>query len=334
MLHITLTKGVRMTRRQWMWLWIWLLIFFIVFCIWSKLQNINSNQTIPTINNTVAIENSIKQPKAEEFKEVEQIPVIDVVPATKRDINLKVVKNGTTIKISGLFSSQDDVNMLKSEYSKISENVEEGTIIIDKNANNTELITLIPTLSENFAKFKSGYLEYTDKQLTIDGVVDTDEIKDNIGEKVKDVKNFSVDNRISVEKPIIEEVSIKEPSIVDIQAELDKIFKLKKVKFVYAKTLLTKDSKKIVNEVQELLKKHKNISIEIAGHTDSDGSRKNNKILSQKRANAIKAYLVSRSINAKRLKAIGYGESKPLVKENSANDKQINRRVEFKVIGE
>jgi OOP family OmpA-OmpF porin len=68
----------------------------------------------------------------------------------------------------------------------------------------------------------------------------------------------------------------------------------------------------------------------IIGHTDSDGEIQHNYRLSLNRAQAVKDYLVTHyPIDPVRLKVIGYGESHPLVRNMSAVNKQINRRVEI-----
>ncbi len=75
----------------------------------------------------------------------------------------------------------------------------------------------------------------------------------------------------------------------------------------------------------------KNKKIEIAGHADSDGSNTYNLKLSKNRANTVKEYLVNRfEISPSRLKAKGYGETRPIVPNNSKKNKQRNRRVEIK----
>ncbi len=303
-----------MTRRQWMWLWIWLLLFFMAFCVWNKLEQ---EMTIGKTVNNIASNAEV------------------VAPLAKKDINIKIIKDGDDIKISGIFTSNENLEILKAKYKKTSKNVNVGMIIIDKNAKNEKLFDMIKTITDDFLKFEQGYLEYSNGSFTIDGIVEDEKIKHSIGSKALMVGDLHVDNKVSIKeikKP--NKVKQKEPSKKEIQAKIDNLIKLKKVEFVYAKESLTAKGKKTIDEVYGILNKYKNVNIEIGGHTDSDGTAKNNQILSQKRADAIKSYLVKKGISSKRLKAIGYGENKPLVKNSSLSNKQINRRVEFKVTGE
>ena len=83
-----------------------------------------------------------------------------------------------------------------------------------------------------------------------------------------------------------------------------------------------------LDRVAELLV-NKNFSLKLAGHTDDTGSDALNLKLSKDRAEAIKAYLVSKGANASRIEATGYGESQPIASNKTAAGRQQNRRVEF-----
>ncbi len=74
------------------------------------------------------------------------------------------------------------------------------------------------------------------------------------------------------------------------------------------------------------------IKIEIGGHTDNTGSDIYNKTLSEKRAQSVMNYLISKGIAAKRIMAVGYGSRQPLADNSSSNGKAINRRTELKII--
>lgn len=87
-----------------------------------------------------------------------------------------------------------------------------------------------------------------------------------------------------------------------------------------------------LNKLGNFLLDHPTYQLTISGHTDSDGKEEANLRLSQARADAIKKYLVSEfQIEASRVTAIGYGSSKPIVKEENDTHKQLNRRVEFEI---
>ena len=75
------------------------------------------------------------------------------------------------------------------------------------------------------------------------------------------------------------------------------------------------------------------MKLEISGHTDNTGSKAHNLKLSQGRADAVKTMLVSKyGIDAKRLTAKGYGDTKPVVPNTSDANKAKNRRVELRKV--
>ena len=88
-----------------------------------------------------------------------------------------------------------------------------------------------------------------------------------------------------------------------------------------------------LDKVVRLLEDNPGLRIELAAHTDDHGSDKYNNALSQKRGEAARKYLLKHGISEERVNAIGYGKKQPLVPNDSDENRAINRRVEFKVIG-
>ncbi|MBK7652593.1 MAG: OmpA family protein [Flammeovirgaceae bacterium] len=87
-----------------------------------------------------------------------------------------------------------------------------------------------------------------------------------------------------------------------------------------------------LDKIANFLIDHPTFKLVISGHTDSAGKEESNLKLSQARADAIKSYLSTQfQIDPKRITAIGYGSSKPIVKEVTEEDRQLNRRVEFEI---
>jgi OOP family OmpA-OmpF porin len=72
--------------------------------------------------------------------------------------------------------------------------------------------------------------------------------------------------------------------------------------------------------------------VEVGGHTDDRGGADNNMKLSQRRAEAVRTYLIGKGVAADRLTAVGYGQTKPIADNKSAAGRQKNRRVEFKIL--
>lgn len=87
-----------------------------------------------------------------------------------------------------------------------------------------------------------------------------------------------------------------------------------------------------LNKLGNFLTDHPTFSLEISGHTDSQGAEDANLKLSQARADAIKAFLIYQfKIDTSRIEAHGYGSSKPIIEEEHEDHRQLNRRVEFEI---
>lgn len=87
-----------------------------------------------------------------------------------------------------------------------------------------------------------------------------------------------------------------------------------------------------LDKLVALLKSNPTMEVELSGHTDNVGSDTDNQVLSENRAKAVVEYLVKQGIAAKRLKAKGYGESKPVDTNDTDAGRAQNRRTELKVI--
>lgn len=103
---------------------------------------------------------------------------------------------------------------------------------------------------------------------------------------------------------------------------------IKNLEFDFNKSTIRSTSYATLNRVAELLIS-KNLSLKLAGHTDSQGSDAYNMKLSKERAESVKAYLVSKGVNPSRVEATGYGESQPIDSNTTEKGRQNNRRVEF-----
>ncbi|KGE15754.1 OmpA family protein [Sphingobacterium deserti] len=103
---------------------------------------------------------------------------------------------------------------------------------------------------------------------------------------------------------------------------------IKNLEFDLSKSTIRSSSFPSLNRVASLLIE-KNFSLKLAGHTDNTGSMQINMRLSKERAEAVKAYLVSKGANASRIEATGYGPNQPIATNATAEGRQANRRVEF-----
>jgi OOP family OmpA-OmpF porin len=94
---------------------------------------------------------------------------------------------------------------------------------------------------------------------------------------------------------------------------------------------LTEPAQETLDEVATALLKQPEMQVEIQGYTDSIGADAYNLNLSQKRADAVKAYLVSKGLNSTALTAKGYGKADPIASNATRDGRAQNRRVAFAV---
>ena len=102
-----------------------------------------------------------------------------------------------------------------------------------------------------------------------------------------------------------------------------------KIHFAYNRATILADSHPILNTVAQVLTDYPEIRLEIQGHTDSRGSDRYNLRLSDRRAAAVREYLLGRGIESSRLTSHGYGEARPIESNRTDMGRAANRRVEF-----
>ena len=174
-------------------------------------------------------------------------------------------------------------------------------IISDANSGNGEFLVTLP-VDKNYALnvSQSGYLFYS--------------------------ANFSLKELADKTKPFAMDVPL-EP------IDTGSVVELKNVFFETAKFDLKPESKVELDKLVAFLSVNKTLRIQLSGHTDNVGDKKMNQVLSQNRAKSVYEYLIANAIDLKRLTYVGYGDTKPKVKNDTDENRAVNRRTEFKVIG-
>ena len=112
------------------------------------------------------------------------------------------------------------------------------------------------------------------------------------------------------------------------------IVNLSDVLFDTAQATLKPGAREKLAKVSGILVSHPDLKLEIEGHTDSVGSDSYNQGLSERRAESVRAYLVSQHIAPQSIATQGFGESRPVATNNTSAGRQQNRRVELVVSGE
>jgi OmpA-OmpF porin, OOP family len=117
-----------------------------------------------------------------------------------------------------------------------------------------------------------------------------------------------------------------------VPIEIGQVFRLNNVFFDFDKYFLRPESFIELNRVVSLLNENPAIEIEMSAHTDSRGADDYNFVLSDNRARSVMEYILSKGISPSRIKSKGYGETKPVVPNDTDDNRQLNRRVEFTIL--
>jgi cytochrome c oxidase subunit 2 len=112
----------------------------------------------------------------------------------------------------------------------------------------------------------------------------------------------------------------------------DKTLQLNYIRFESGSEKLTEDSKYELDNLVTAMTNYANMVIEVSGHTDNTGDPIENKTLSARRASTVVNYLTTRGISGGRLKAVGYGDSKPSAPNDTPENRAKNRRTEFTIL--
>ena len=123
------------------------------------------------------------------------------------------------------------------------------------------------------------------------------------------------------------------PTPVECIDRVDAVMTGQKIAFTPGSAEIDSTAAGLIDRLAASLKGCEAVQIEIAGHTDAQGSETGNQALSQARAEAVLMALQGRQVNVAALKAVGYGEARPLADNGNEAGREENRRIEFTLIG-
>jgi OOP family OmpA-OmpF porin len=115
-------------------------------------------------------------------------------------------------------------------------------------------------------------------------------------------------------------------------AEVGERIVLRGVNFDFDKADIRPDAAVILDEAASILNRNSRQRVRVAGYTDSTGPEAYNQVLSERRADSVKRYLVGQGVSGSRLETVGYGESNPIASNSTRDGRALNRRVELQVL--
>jgi OOP family OmpA-OmpF porin len=104
---------------------------------------------------------------------------------------------------------------------------------------------------------------------------------------------------------------------------------LESIRFDTGSALLTPGAKTVLDGLARTLRGQTNLFTQIRGHTDDEGVASFNQLLSEQRAGSVRQYLIQKSVPSSRLSSKGLGESEPMVPNDTSENREKNRRIEF-----
>ena len=142
--------------------------------------------------------------------------------------------------------------------------------------------------------------------------------------------NFALANVNNLEKPYLLDIPlIPIEATLSTEEEESQPIVLKNVFFETASAQLKSESEIELNKLKALLDQNPEMHVQINGHTDNVGQDEDNLKLSEARAKAVYTYLTNAGISASRLQFKGFGETRPIATNDTAEGRQQNRRTEF-----
>lgn len=179
--------------------------------------------------------------------------------------------------------------------------------------------TVLSTIQPAIKNVNKGKLEFLGTNIVLSGKVQSEEARNTLQQSF----GAGVSPVYKVKQQL--DIVATEQKVID-QALANRI-----VEFESGSAVLTATGQQILNEMAIALNKVGNKPVKIIGHTDSQGNPTTNLGLSLQRANAVKDYLASKSVNPSLMTTEGLGSTKPVADNATEEGRKRNRRIEFDV---
>ena len=175
----------------------------------------------------------------------------------------------------------------------------------------------------------NGTFVFRDKTVEVRGEISGEDAKTKILRAISGVAgvNLTVNDQLQI--PNARGARGKKAG--PLQIKLNELMLGTSIEFDTGSSRLRTDNNKLLDAIADVLQGNANVKVEIGGHTDGNGTETKNVRLSQRRAEAVKKYLVDKGINSNRIEAIGYGSSMPIADDSTFDGQRQNRRIEFQV---
>lgn len=224
--------------------------------------------------------------------------IANPVNSFKAEAQLEVKSSKLTI-LKGLVTDATSGKALESSIDLINNEKDQIVATFKSNSSTGKYLVTLPSGSNyGIAVRKDGYMFHSE--------------------------NFNIADTLSFQEVVLD-VKLK-------KIEVGNSVVLRNIFFDFDKSNIKAESINELNRLVKLLKENPKVKVEISSHTDDVGSEDYNQKLSESRSKAVIEYVISKGIIANRLIAKGYGETKPMDKNDTETGRQNNRRTEFKIL--
>ena len=186
---------------------------------------------------------------------------------------------------------------------------------------------------EALAQLDEGSLLVREDTVEVSGVTGSQNARGRISQILSDKlgqgQTFKVAVRYDEERDPLAAL----PTPEECMGTLDAILATQKITFPPGSAEIDAGTGQLMSRIADALNECTALPIEIAGHTDSQGSEEGNRALSQARAEAVLLALQGRRVEVSLMRAVGYGESRPIADNETEEGREANRRIEFTLIG-
>ena len=252
------------------------------------------------------------------------VGVIDIIAPYA----LKIAKGGGHVVLTG-FAPNDAA---RTDLAAAAKAAFLGEPVENQLANRSDaparLVDAVKALFPSLARLASGSLTSDDTVFNVEGLAiydkAADQIKLELGRALVRGFKFGVVTIGVIPPPPALAVN-------ECQPALDGLLAKGRILFETGSANLSKESLALLDHLIEVVRRCREASIEVAGHTDSQGAPENNLDLSQRRAEAVTSYIGESGVDTSRMTSAGYGETKPVASNDTPEGRAQNRRIEFVV---
>jgi OmpA-OmpF porin, OOP family len=240
----------------------------------------------------------------------------------------KIVKDGGRVVLTGFAPSEAARNDLAAAAKAAFFGESIDNQLATRGSAPASFVEALKALFPALARLASGSLAAEDTVFDVQGLAIYDkaanEIKLELGSALG--RGFKLGNVTIGVRPPPPALAVNE-----CQPEFTGLLAKGRILFETGSAELSKQSLALLDHLIEVVQRCREASIEVAGHTDSQGSPESNLDLSKRRAEAVTSYIGEAGIDTSRITSVGYGESKPVASNDTQEGRAQNRRIEFVV---